>query len=126
MDFQTAALFFMAALIGLLSGIAIIESAEKQSPIELLGAILTLTGAVCSIIMILQGFHLWNTGWSGVALPPETAGRVAARRGGKGGIILFAIQFLPQFLVFFFGIVLWRNRKEIQYSAKCLKLDRFL
>ena len=123
MDFATAAWFFLAALIGLLSGIVILESAEKNSITELLGASLTLLGAGCSLVMIFQGFHLWNTGWSGIAIPPEAAGRVAARSRGRGGIIILAIQFLPQFLVFFFGILLWGNIDTIHYSARRLGID---
>jgi hypothetical protein len=122
MDFPTAAWCFVAAFTGLLSGILIIESAEKDSPIDRLGAILTLVGASFSVIMVFQGFHLWNIGWSGIAIPPETAARVATKARGRGGIILLAIQFLPQFLVFFFAISLWSNRDAIKYSARCLGL----
>jgi hypothetical protein len=120
MDFATGAWCFIVTFTGLLSGILIVDSTEKDSPLEKLGALLTLIGAGFSVLMIFQGFHLWNMGWSGIEIPPETAGRVSAKARGKGGIILLAIQFLPQFLVIVFGMALWNNREIIRYSAKCL------
>ena len=47
-------------------------------------------------------------------MDPSVAGRTAARAFEKGGIILFAIQFFPQFLVFGYGAVLWQASPAIR------------
>ena len=117
MDGATAAWFALVAALGLGIGAAIAEESKKGSPLELFGSILTLIGAGCSVITILQGFHLWNLGWQGVPIESNVVGSVATKARGKGGIILIAIQFLPQFLVFFFGAALWCNKDAIRYSA---------
>ena len=77
---------------------------------RLLAAIGVLVCSGAALVMVFQGFHLWNQGWDGPVsqMDPSVAGRTAARARGKGGIILLAIQFFPQFLVFGYGIMLWQ------------------
>ena len=81
---------------------------DQINPKEGTGRIIGNAGA--EDVMVFQGFHLWNQGWDGPVgqMDPSVAGRTAARARGKGGIILLAIQFFPQFLVFGYGIMLWQ------------------
>ncbi|MCT0219505.1 hypothetical protein KQ304_10950 [Synechococcus sp. CS-1329] len=124
MDGATAAWIALIAALGLGIGASIVEDSKKGSPLELFGAILTLVGAGCSVIMIFQGFHLWNMGYQGIPIESKVAGSVATKARGKGGIVLIAIQFLPQFLVFFFGAALWCNKEAIRYSADRVGFSR--
>ena len=50
------------------------------------------------------------------------AARTAVRARGKGGIVLLAIHFFPQFLVFGYGAVLWQTSWAIRAAAKHLGL----
>ena len=45
---------------------------------------------------------MWGS-WEGVQIDPETAGSMAAKGRGKGGILLMVIKFWPQFLVLGYG-----------------------
>ena len=122
MDGSTASWVALIAIVCLFTGGYLVNKTEKQSPLESLGSIILLIGAGCSVVMVFQGFHLWNSGWEGIPMEPETAGRMAAKARGRGGIILLAIQFLPQFLVFGYGGLIWESRHLIRYSAKALGL----
>ena len=84
---------------------------SERFTLETLSAVSVLVSAVAAVAMVFQGFHLWNTGWDMdlAQMDPGVAGRAAARGRGKGGIILLAIQFFPQFLVFGYGAVLWQR-----------------
>ena len=90
----------------------------------MLSAVGVLVSAAAAVVMIFQGFHLWNTGWNMdlTQMDPSVAGRTAARARGKGGIILLIIQFFPQFLVFGYGAVLWQAFPAIRETAKHLGL----
>ena len=120
MDGSTASWFALTAFACLLIGSYLVNKTEKASPLESLGAVILLIGTGCSVVMIFQGFHLWNLGWQGIPMEPETAGRMAAKARGRGGIILLVIQFLPQFLVFGYGFLIWELRQVIRYSARVL------
>lgn len=122
MDASSASWVALTAIVGILTGGYLVQKTEKQSPLELMGAVLVLLGAACSVVMVFQGFHLWNSGWEGIPMEPETAGRMAAKARGRGGIILLIIQFFPQFLVFSYGGLLWQTRYLIRYSANALGL----
>lgn len=98
-----------------------LEGANHKTPRELLGSLVFLIGASCAVIMVFQGFHLWNTGWEGLNMDAETTGRLAAKKGGRGGIVILAINFLPQFLVFGYGGALWASREIISRSVKVLR-----
>lgn len=87
--------------------------------------ILAICVVICSaaaLVMIFQGFHLWNQGWEGPMsqLDPSVAGRTAARSRRKGGVVLLALQFFPQFLVFGYGGMIWSVKDEIKDSLKDL------
>ncbi len=122
MDGSTASWAALIAIAGVLIGGYLVHKTERSSPLESLGAVILLLGAGCSVVMVFQGFHLWNSGWEGVPMEAETAGRMAAKARGRGGIILLVIQFLPQFLVFGYGGLIWEVRDLIRYSAKVLGL----
>ena len=100
------------------------NKSERGSTLETLSAVGVLVSAAAAVAMIFQGFHLWNTGWNIdlTQMDPSVAGRTAARARGKGGIILLAIQFFPQFLVFGYGAVLWQASPAIRETAKHLGL----
>jgi hypothetical protein len=105
---------------GLLFGSDIVLKTKRDSPLEFLGAAIFVLGAGCSLVMVFQGFHLWNIGWKGIPIDPDTASNLAARSRGKGGIILLILQFLPQFLVFGYGGLLWQRKNVLRYSARRL------
>ena len=100
------------------------NKSERGSTLETLSAVGVLVSAVAAVAMVFQGFHLWNTGWDMdlTQMDPGVAGRTATRGRGKGGIILLAIQFFPQFLVFGYGAVLWQASWAIRDAAKHLGL----
>lgn len=120
MDGSTGSWVALTAFTALLLGGYLIDKTDRDSPLEQVGALILIVGAGCSVAMIFQGFHLWNLGWEGISIEPEAAGRAAAKARGRGGIILLIIQFLPQFLVFGYGWMVWEARDKIRYSAKKL------
>jgi hypothetical protein len=122
MDGSTASWVALVAITGLLVGGSLLQKTERASPLESLGSVILLLGTGCSVVIVFQGFHLWNLGWEGIPIEPETAGKMASRTGGKGGILLLVIQFLPQFLVFGYGALIWEGRHQIRYAAKVLGL----
>ena len=66
-----------------------------------------------NLIVVFQGFHLLQSGYS-FEIDPELAGRASTRARGKGGIILLAIKFSPQFLVFGYGIWGWQLKPYLK------------
>jgi len=122
LDLSTGSWVALIAFAGLVVGAYLVNETENSSPMESLGAIILLIGAGCSVVMVFQGFHLWNSGWEGMQVDPETAGSVAAKGRGRGGIILLILLFFPQFLVFGYGGLIWEVRDFIRYSAKALGL----
>lgn len=92
---------------------------KHGSVAETLAAIGLLLSSAACVVMVFQGFHLWNQGWDSPLsnMDPGLAGRTAARSRGKGGIFLLAIQFLPQFLVFGYAGLLWQMRDHIKVCA---------
>lgn len=119
MDFNSAAWVFLCAF---LLWIAVIplwprdlssyECFEKSKRLdqitkfELYKAFLFFTIAIHGLA-VWQGFHLLNTGYQINLLEnisPGTLGRMAGRSGGKGGIFLLVIQYLPIFAIGGYGI----------------------
>ena len=80
-----------------------------------LAAFLLFIGLLAALSMILQGVHLWHQGWEGIDINPNTAGRIASKGRGKGGIIILAIRYLPQFLVFGYGFIIWEVKDFLSY-----------
>lgn len=39
------------------------NNSERGSTLETLSAVGVLVSAVAAVVMVFQGFHLWNTGW---------------------------------------------------------------
>ena len=65
--------------------------------------------------MIFKGIQLWLIGFDiDLGLDSSEIARLSAKGGGKGGIILLALEFLPAFLVFGFGYLLWKVRALIR------------
>ena len=78
-----------------------------------------MLGMFCSLIMVLQGLHMWNT-WEGLSAT-EVPTSAAAKARGKGGIVLLIINFWPQVLVFGYGYFIWIQRYVFKYFLKLLK-----
>ena len=87
------------------------NNSKRGSILEALSALGVLISVVAAVVMVFQGFHLWNTGWEIdlTQMDPATAGRTAARARGRGGIILLVIKFFPQFLVFGYGMTIYQS-----------------
>ena len=100
------------------------NKSERGSTLETLSAVGVLVSGLAAVVMVFQGFHLWNTGWDIdlSQMDPSVAGKTAARGRGRGGIILLVIQFFPQFLVFGYGAVLWQASPVIRQTAEHLGL----
>ncbi len=88
-----------------------------------INSLLFLVGCFCALTMILLGIHLWINGFdSGFGdVDPSLAARTSTRAGGKGGIIILILQFLPQFFVFGYGWHIWEVREIIPEAIKTLK-----
>ena len=102
------------ALIGFLFPILftsnVTNKSEDNSPEIIQGtikakvfSILFIAGAFCCVVMVLQGLHLWGS-WEAPQIDSSEAARISTKARGRGGIILFIIQFFPQFLVFGYGL----------------------
>ena len=63
--------------------------------------------------MVLKGIHIWGN-WEIPSIDPNVAARTSTRARGKGGIILLAIKFFPQFLVFGYGIWGWQLKPYLK------------
>ena len=111
MNGSTAAWF---ALIGFLFPIIFTSNLPNQSEGESseiiqgstkakVFSILFFVGAFCCVVMVLQGLHLWGS-WEAPQIDSSEAARISTKARGRGGIILFIIQFFPQFLVFGYGL----------------------
>ena len=129
MSFEVGAWLMLLGFFGLAGSAALLgnfievdsELAKVVRPLAAIG-VLVFSGA--ALVMLFQGLHLWNQGWDGPIsqMDPSAAGRNAARARGKGGIVLLAIQFFPQFLVFGYGFILWTVRPVIKGSCMVLGL----
>ena len=65
--------------------------------------------------MIFKGIQLCLIGFDiNLGLDSSEILRLSAKGSGKGGIILLALEFLPAFLVFGFGFLLWKVRELIR------------
>ena len=113
------------ALIGFLSpflcgGLMYLNKEEDGSPKIIQGSVsakalslLSIFGAFCCLVMILKGIHIWEN-WEIPSIDPNVAARTSTRARGKGGIILLAIKFFPQFLVFGYGIWGWQLKPYLK------------
>ena len=122
MDNSTFAWF---ALIGFLSppfigALLLIGKKDGDPPFLIKGSLkakvislISIIGAFSCLIMVLKGFHLWRT-WEVPSIDPNVAAKTAARARGRGGIILLAIRFFPQFLVFGYSYWGWQLKNEIK------------
>lgn len=120
MTFETASWTAMIGFIGVFSAYPFYRFPQKAALRKVCAVFLVLT-ALCCIAMILQGFHLWGR-WDIdlSSADPSTIGRTAAKSRGRGGIVLAAIQFFPQFLVFGYGYWLWNMRTSVVDSIRIL------
>lgn len=124
MSVEVAGWFSLLGFVGLISfaallGFLVQSESDISKTLRPLVALAVLLCSGAALSMVFQGFHLWNTGWDinlMEGMDPSTAGRTAARSRGKGGILLLAIQFFPQFLVFGYGGLLWMFRPVIHAS----------
>ena len=113
------------ALIGFLStpligALVLIGNKDGDAPTLITGSIkakvislISIIGAFSCLIMVLKGVHLWRT-WEVPSIDPNVAARTASRARGKGGIILFAIRFFPQFLIFGYSCWGWQLKNHIK------------
>ena len=100
----------------------IIRSCEKpyrqlspNSSKEKIFGFIFFLGVLGSFLMIFKGIQLWIIGFDiNLGLDSSEIERLSAKGGGKGGIVLLALEFLPAFLVFGFGSLLWKVRELIR------------
>ena len=89
---------------------AITPFIRKRKMIHIVG----LLGIFCSLVMVLQGIHLWQS-WDGLNSPAlDKALMKGLIRTRRGGIIALTIQlcikFLPQFLIVGYGYLIYRHK----------------
>tara|TARA_B100000131_G_scaffold251385_1_gene244961 strand:- start:517 stop:888 length:372 start_codon:yes stop_codon:yes gene_type:complete len=90
------------------------RKAPHNSSKEKIFGFIFLLGVLGSSLMIFKGIQLWLIGFDiDLGLDSSEIARLSAKGGGKGGIILLALEFLPAFLVFGFGFLLWKVRELI-------------
>ena len=89
--------------------------ASPNSSKEKVFGFIFLLGVLGSVIMIFKGIQLWLIGFDiNLGLDSSEIARLSVKGGGKGGIILIALEFLPAFLVFGFGFLLWKVKALIR------------
>ena len=78
-----------------------------------------------NLIVVFQGFHLLQSGYS-FEIDPELAGRASTRARGKGGIIILLLKYFPYFLIGGYGYFVYESfRKVLKYLPDRLKkLDK--
>ena len=94
---------------------------DANSSKEKFGTFLVLISAAAAVVMVFQGFHLWNEGWT-IEIDGDVAAKASTRARGRGGLIILIIKFFPQFLVFGYGWLLVELRTIIAYSMRSMRL----
>ena len=90
------------------------EVSPNSSKEKIFGFIFFL-GVLGSFLMIFKGIQLWLIGFDiNLGLDSSEIARLSAKGGGRGGIVLLALEFLPAFLVFGFDSLLWNVRELIR------------
>tara|TARA_X000001036_G_C20571652_1_gene762906 strand:- start:14 stop:1024 length:1011 start_codon:yes stop_codon:yes gene_type:complete len=86
-----------------------------------LGTFLYLLAFLCCCLMILQGIHLWDSGYNfGEAIDYNAGatGRMAVRGRGKGGILVLIFMlfrnFTPQMFIIGYGYIAIKNINVIK------------
>ena len=115
MNFLIGGILSLLGFAGLAAGCAMVNNSGVGSRKEKLGSILVLLSALAALVMVCQGFHLWNEGWS-IDIDSDIAAKATTKARGKGGIIILIIKFFPQFLVFGYSGLLFRVREVLAYS----------
>lgn len=59
---------------------------------------------IINLLVVWQGFHLLQTGYSPIEIDPELAAKTSYRARGRGGIIILIIRYFPYFLIFGYGV----------------------
>ena len=121
MNHEVGGVLSLLGFAGLLGGCYLINHSDANSSKEKLGSFLVLISAASAVVMIFQGFHLWNEGWS-IEIDGDVAAKASTRARGRGGIIILIIKFFPQFLVFGYGWLLVELRAIIAYSMRSMRL----
>ena len=75
--------------------------------------LISIIGAFSCLIIVLQGFHLWGT-YEPPIFDSSEIRNISTKARGRGGIILLIIRILPQFLVFGFGLLVWKLKQNIR------------
>ena len=65
-----------------------------------------------NLIVVFQGFHLLQSGYS-FDLDPETAARTSSRARGRGGIIILLLKYFPYFLIGGYGYFVYESFKKV-------------
>ena len=107
--------FFLPAIGAwlLAKGIDVEQRAEKRSVVKTIGGFAVLAGSACSLITIFQGLHLMNIDYK---LFDTKAAMEMTTTHRRSWIIVFPLQFLPQFLGFGYALYLWEIKDVIIYS----------
>jgi hypothetical protein len=87
-----------------------------------------IIGIPIQILVVLQGFHLIQIGYAADfgSVSPEHLGQIAGRGGGRGGIILLVIYFLPYFLIAGYSWVAWNTYSWLRIGNQMLKRLRYV
>ena len=120
MDQVTGGTLSLVGFAGMFVGCIISGDSKSSISRKRLGSVVVLIGAASALLMIFQGFHLWNQGWS-VEFDSDVLAKASTRARGKGGIILLIIKFLPQFLVFGYGTLLFEFRELVLDSYRLIR-----
>jgi len=121
MNHEVGGIFSLLGFAGLLGGCYLVNHSGANSSKEKLGTFLVLISAAAAVVMIFQGFHLWNEGWS-IEIDGDVAVKASTRARGRGGLVVLIIKFFPQFLVFGYGWLLIELRSTIAYSMRSMRL----
>ena len=65
-----------------------------------------------NLIVVFQGFHLLQSGYS-FDIDPELAAKTSARARGKGGIIILLLRYFPYFLIGGYGYFVYESFKKV-------------
>ena len=70
--------------------------------------------------------YIWSVGWESITFDSTNTARIASRGRGMGSIVILALEYMPQVLVFGYSFILWRSRDLIKKLPKMIGLKSVL
>ena len=137
MDGQTASWFLLIGLITFVFSNSksfdeelylVVENQQKKESEEKAiqkAKFLAWICIVINLIVVLQGFHLVQSGYS-FNIDPDTAARTSVRARGRGGIIILLLKYFPYFLIGGYGYFVYESFKKVlkYYPERLKKIEK--